>query len=505
MALSSVTDAERRHENLGSVGRDSPHTISQSNITYRIPPELLGYCFSFLPLNDCIQVSHVSRHWRAVALSTPSAWAHISMDCDDESDMEGLITLLSRTGEVPVTLRFTADDPISEHAFSIAALPHLHHLRYLQTFACDIDASTLVNAPMLRYLLVHDTLEIPDNFLGEQASSLRSLFFIRGSLPNSCPSLSMLVALHVRELDNPEYAASFSRLFHICPRLEFLSLSGLQAAHATLLPLGPAPPSLKTLFLSTREEDYDLTPRYTAWKTPNLRHVVLGMGKTHTAYPISQDFLDGAVTLGITLGYEHHGGRSIVADFPDGRKHALGVSERDISQVAEFVANVLPSLRHVHTLSISLDAVNPFFDVLANLPALRHLTVCVDWEMAFGEDDRAFLVEPGLDQLDCLVDIADSIPHLESLLLQMGLSLSLPGCAINGTDADNLVTFLDSLGPLSLPEMVIQGFTPDALEGLDPGWLDRLQIRFDTEGMEPCGERFDRANADSYWPFGYNG
>ncbi|EJD40437.1 hypothetical protein AURDEDRAFT_170439 [Auricularia subglabra TFB-10046 SS5] len=488
------------------VQHDSANRLTGNQIgtTYRLPPELLGNCFAFLRIPDCIRASHVCQHWRAVALSTPCAWAQIETRCNDASDLERITLLLSRTGRVPADLKITVNTYTYQNAFDMAILPHAYHTRYLEWY-WDLDGAALGDAPMLRYLVLYATLNIPDNFLDGRTGTLRSLHFSCRMLPAVCPSLSGLAALHINDVRDLEHAASWRSLFNLCPQLEFLSLADLQAEYADMLPSGPAPPSLRTLFLATYEELYDLTPHYTAWKTSSLRDVMLNMGTAHITYPIPQDFVGGATSLSVTLGPDPSFARWMVADFPDGRKRALGASGRDIYGAASHLAAVQPGLQQVHMLSISLDGVAPFLGVLAALPALKHLTLFVDWTTFYDELGRPELQEPTPGDLACLLDLADALPHLESLLLQMRLSFSgsESGCAIGRADLDDLLAAIDFIGPLSLPVIVIQGFSSEIVAGLDNEHLNRLRVRFDTGGMQQSDVRFDRSNAGRYWPFGY--
>ncbi|EJD35729.1 hypothetical protein AURDEDRAFT_188622 [Auricularia subglabra TFB-10046 SS5] len=422
------------------------------------------------------------------------------MECDVPSDLERLNVFLSRAGQVPADLRIRSSFPTIDSAFNTVMLPHVHRTRLLQWYS-DLDGAALRNARVLQCLLVHGTLTIPEDFLRERVVGLRCLRFTRGSLPRCCPSLSTLAALDVREVEYPSYAASFCGLFDLCPRLQFLSLGRLQAVHADMLPPGPAPPSLRTLFLATEDEDYDLVPHYLAWNTGNLQHVMLDMAGTRRVHPIPPEFLDGAVALSITMCIERTCGRWVAADLPDGGRHALGACGQDTSHIAAFVANVQHSLVHVHTVKISLDAVDPFSDVLAHLPALRHLTIYVDWIAAY---NRRELQEPELGALRSLVWVSNALPRLESLVLQVRVSLSRSGCVVSKTDVHNLLAFLESLGPLSLPEMVIQGFSQEVLQGLDQRYLDRLRVRFDTERLQQRDVRMDRSNVYRYWPYGYD-
>ncbi|EJD43671.1 hypothetical protein AURDEDRAFT_125795 [Auricularia subglabra TFB-10046 SS5] len=443
--------------------RDSMSVSNRQSISYRISPEVLASCFAFLPLVDCIRVSHVSRHWRAVAVSCPSLWTEIIMECRSPDCLEFLKTILGRARQAPVELKVRSYDASMDETCKSILQPHLHHARYIDRTG-DLDLESLGIGRALRYLHVRghslhpegsQALEIPEDFLGGSARQLRSIRFQRVRLPRVCPALSTLVALHVADLAKPVDAVSFRYLFELCPRLESLTLNGLISAYAHMLPSGPAPETLQSLFLGTRDANYDLGRHYTAWQAPRLRDVTLDMGRTRTLHPVPQPLLHGATGLSVRTDSYKSSGTWVIGTFPDKRSeyayaHMFIVPGMDLPRLASLVMDIHSGLHGVHAAEISVNALGPFTDFLVLLPGLKHLTVLIDWIIVYEHGGAAGCMEPDIADLRALKRLSDAELGLESLYINLKLSFTVAGLDIGPLDATGLLDMLASLGPLQL-------------------------------------------------------
>ncbi|EJD39823.1 hypothetical protein AURDEDRAFT_153718 [Auricularia subglabra TFB-10046 SS5] len=473
---------------MATTALDFPEAANQGSITYRIPPEVLANCFAFLRLVDCFRASFVSRYWRAVALSTPGLWARVSMDCSDAEDLAGLNMILARAGQVPAHLKLwpeTAYYPAPAPALAPGTIlrPHTHRTKCLEWWSCDLDGRAIGAAPFLEHLTVHGRLDIPEDFLGGRAARLRSLSFHDGVLPRTCAALSTLVVLDVRYLD--KFLApppSLETLFDLCPILESLTLAGLRAAYSNALPRGRAPQTLRALKLTTRDDDYDLTQHYFAWQAPNLRYVTLSMGEAQSGtYPIPQALIAGATALTVmsyTLGARTPFGTFVLAEYPaaEACEYTVSIPGAEVSCVVSHIMAARASLQAVHTVRLSLNALAPCLDLIASLPALRHLTIFIGWNLA-----HEHVFAPDIPALACLARL---LPSLDSLVLRLGTCIATPGSErISAADARILLDVLGPLGPLALPEIQIQGFAAQDLLGVEMP-VGGPRLRFDTTALD---------------------
>jgi len=58
-----------------------------------------------------ILVSHVCKHWRTVALETPSLWTTIDVSCDERPPYERVATYLERSKSLPLSIRIDCEPP----------------------------------------------------------------------------------------------------------------------------------------------------------------------------------------------------------------------------------------------------------------------------------------------------------------------------------------------------------------------------------------------------------
>ncbi|KAJ1311267.1 hypothetical protein OPQ81_009765 [Rhizoctonia solani] len=87
---------------------------SQEPDINRLPPELLSKFFEFLSEEQdgaIVQLSHVCKHWRQVALFSPRAWSKITADMSPSANdprVERALAYLARSGACPVDVQVIA-------------------------------------------------------------------------------------------------------------------------------------------------------------------------------------------------------------------------------------------------------------------------------------------------------------------------------------------------------------------------------------------------------------
>ncbi|KZV98277.1 hypothetical protein EXIGLDRAFT_728307 [Exidia glandulosa HHB12029] len=94
-------------------------------ITSAVPAELMSLVFAFLPPADRVFASHVSQHWRAISLATPSLWSDIET-CWHTDHVQ---TFLRRSASAP--LHITAHGDNCYDNFVGPVLTHMGRFRTL--------------------------------------------------------------------------------------------------------------------------------------------------------------------------------------------------------------------------------------------------------------------------------------------------------------------------------------------------------------------------------------
>ncbi|KAK6978016.1 F-box domain-containing protein [Favolaschia claudopus] len=124
-----------------------------------LPPEIISEIFlHFLPTYpeapglldnpSPTNLTHVCRHWRAIAIATPALWRSIDLR-HDEAHAEAVNTLcplwLERSGNLP--LSFFATDNDLFPAF-LSSVPHRARWEHLELSLLDADELKAINGPM---------------------------------------------------------------------------------------------------------------------------------------------------------------------------------------------------------------------------------------------------------------------------------------------------------------------------------------------------------------------
>ena len=169
-----------------------------------------------------IVVSHVCRHWRNVALSTPSLWTCIKVTPEVRPPYEYISTRLERGKALPIHINVNCErkrcvqlpsDAYLESLFSLLS-PHIHRWRtmevsvldyhYLYVFLSAVSNPSIPVAPLLT------ALEF-DSFGSIYRGMSKHLTLVAGS----APLLTSLVLCGVHVDWNQPWIASASNLIHL--------------------------------------------------------------------------------------------------------------------------------------------------------------------------------------------------------------------------------------------------------------------------------------------------
>ncbi|EJD51455.1 hypothetical protein AURDEDRAFT_181806 [Auricularia subglabra TFB-10046 SS5] len=194
---------------------DEASEWNKANSLRPFPPEILGMCFAFLPLQDRVTASHVSRAWRNLALSTPSLWADIRLSPDGVSPSTALVKLaLSRSGNAPIDI-FVPRRHVDED-LEIALRSAFCRIRSFNATGSAYSHSFWKQpAPVLEKWHCPFGLDIPADLFGGRAGRLTVLHAFGLHVPSTCPALSTLTYVKVRAVS----ISCLERLFALCPTL----------------------------------------------------------------------------------------------------------------------------------------------------------------------------------------------------------------------------------------------------------------------------------------------
>jgi hypothetical protein len=188
-------------ESLGCVCSEEAEIINMSAPVSRLPNEILGAIFGYMKgsygandIPDVVVVSHVTRHWRSVALGSPSLWDTIRMNAANHS--LGLpIAFLTRSKSctLDITLEVPEDAPMSGLQMIPILIPHFGHIRHLAIESDDNEhvVQRLVQSLLDFHAASLERLEISLELGNSQDSFLwgdRTRIFASGA-----PSLSSVV------------------------------------------------------------------------------------------------------------------------------------------------------------------------------------------------------------------------------------------------------------------------------------------------------------------------
>ena len=143
---------------------------------------------------DLVAATQVCRYWRSTLISRPSLWTCFQFQ--SSHDLDRTLTYLKRSKSAPIDISIDTDLTGNLDVLEYLA-PRIARTRSLIIQADhDIHAASLLfcnPAPLLQHLEIltsEGVVHLPDNFLGQQAPSLRSVSLVR-----TCPRLESLFPL----------------------------------------------------------------------------------------------------------------------------------------------------------------------------------------------------------------------------------------------------------------------------------------------------------------------
>ncbi|KAJ2928744.1 hypothetical protein H1R20_g8216, partial [Candolleomyces eurysporus] len=247
--------------------------------TSPFPPEILsnifiilrrstgfGYGYSYISASFWIRVTHVCRHWRAVALDCPALWSDLLFVGPKITEM-----MLQRSKSAPLTVTFS-ESPVRYHDVLCKIASQTGRLRDFELHNSPAAASEILKilssfkstAPTLEKLVLNGGIvrqgsgphTLPETFLQDGVPSLRHLevtqFAIRWDPLPLSSTLTYLRLQNVAPENRPSRKAFLESMMKLL-RLETLELSAcLPRSGDVSHPSGSLPitlPSLRTLEL----------------------------------------------------------------------------------------------------------------------------------------------------------------------------------------------------------------------------------------------------------------
>ncbi|EJD40697.1 hypothetical protein AURDEDRAFT_170322 [Auricularia subglabra TFB-10046 SS5] len=360
-------------------------------VAEQLPTEVLVMCFRAAPFEDRVSASHVSRKWRAIALSEHSLWATFRRtgrvdpsSRDDDKLLSQLAAMLDRSRPFPFTLQLPSPSRgYRSYAERIATLLKPDFAR-MRDFDGPLDLYKRLNPtalPHLKFLRLvtekyrgsQDTFEVPRDWAVHGAPLSRLELHAPNFIvsPNCIPSTTLT---HV--CFSPTDDSYYVHLFRWCPNVSSLELRGLVDSSA--LPLAPVPPSLTMVALSGPENGaVEFGGPLSAW----------------AGYPIRQLTVHGAASLDRPLNVflaSYSGPVKI-----DILRNVVEITESSPSSAAWRCVvypyswartNHLVALRgdcasRLTSISVPLDRFGAFFSAQLDAPVLRRVqfNMHTDW------------------------------------------------------------------------------------------------------------------------------
>ena len=147
----------------------------------KLPPEILSNVLEHRTGDrELVVATHVCQRWRSTLISSPSLWACFRFTTSH--DINRTSTYLERSKSAPIDIGVSLDLPGGPEVFKYLA-PHIARTRHLtiQGHHTKVHTACLLlrtPSPTLRHLLLRANggiVRLPDDFLGRQAPSLRSI------------------------------------------------------------------------------------------------------------------------------------------------------------------------------------------------------------------------------------------------------------------------------------------------------------------------------------------
>ncbi|KAH7925062.1 hypothetical protein BV22DRAFT_1129329 [Leucogyrophana mollusca] len=272
--LSHVAQASSAYA-LAEMGEEINHLTP----VYRLPDEILLVCFAKAIQawksssrrrvdggTPAITASHVSRHWRRLAINTPSLWTDVHITPNRLHDVGVIEDILRRSANMPIIMNF-------EHCVGVGAKPSLEPRGSSGDRHAYHDIADALRPSLHRI----STLSMLDS--GSAASSFLSHILTVSSPPSSEPFKALttltLTNPHRQDIGKPIAYPLFRQFLLASPNLKNLTLCGkvvdfARNNSATAISL----PSLETMSIIAPPSAYraplnTITPLF----APTLHHL----------------------------------------------------------------------------------------------------------------------------------------------------------------------------------------------------------------------------------------
>ncbi|KAJ7115973.1 hypothetical protein C8R44DRAFT_880364 [Mycena epipterygia] len=270
----------------------------------RLPAEMLSRIFLFCADPDSLswirEVSHISRHWRAVALACPNLWSSPLYSKGPKWADE----MLKRSKQAPLTADLTYMTPRMVNTVH-SSLVQISRIGELDVRTGSRAVPEILNlsdtAPYLHSLCLsspglsqEEHFTLPDTFLNGEAPRLRRLELTRFFLPWDSPLMSNLTRLKIQNPgptarpSMPELVEALERM----PLLETLELDNALPTIAAGVTTIPTPndrtslSKLKSIVIANASalECADALNHLSYPSTTNMRISCIGETSTVTAF-----------------------------------------------------------------------------------------------------------------------------------------------------------------------------------------------------------------------------
>ncbi|EJD38962.1 hypothetical protein AURDEDRAFT_171948 [Auricularia subglabra TFB-10046 SS5] len=433
-------------------------------------------CFAYLPgILDCLAVSHVSRFWRATAITFPALWSDIRLSEFSHGGSAYIIDIfLARSGNCPVDIG-SFDYYGVGRAIGRSLRAHIHHIRSI-AWSCPMDKSCFdYPAPMLENISSRIPSEsfLLTRSLGGVPGKLRVLNLRAPILPSRCPAMSTVSELSITA-SHENALTHLSHLFHLCPRLTVLSLDELRPDHSSRLPHGPIPRTLKKLTLAGACDIIDMLPRFQA---PGTQKVDITMPTrwlytplTDLAYASSISLEDPHDSTSMFIIASPTAGRTTRIEFP----HASNWPITSYERICSFLSS--QALPRAQSLTMPLAALSLFLSFETQLGPLTHVRILVR------DENGCF---PWQD-LECLPLLPASV---SSVVFEVAYNAGTEPHALDVSTF--LVHFAsacppDSRGGGDAVHYVVRGFPSAIVSSADKDGRERARLNLSFE--EPCSD-----------------
>ena len=199
-----------------------------------LPPEILSKVLEYhTSERDLVAATHVCQYWRSTLISSPSLWGCFRLK--SYHDIDRTVTYLERSKSAPIDVSMDMDSLQNLEALQYFT-PHIARTRTFNIVGlhADVLAASLLfcnPTPSLQHLemsVYGGPVRLPNNFLGQQAPSLRSVSFsgVYPTLESTFPLPDLAeFSLYLRGDAGPFHMSALFRCFSCCPRLQKICIS----------------------------------------------------------------------------------------------------------------------------------------------------------------------------------------------------------------------------------------------------------------------------------------